>query len=156
MKYITCPFFSTTWVTYGNIFIGWNQISYFVVDFPTHSSENDILFALPSESDNQIIYRFIIYRWIIISISNICLLTTIWMNSEGPHYLTSKSIKYLIIQNKVSIFVKYHPLYALNSLWPSDVLWWQGSRSTLAQVMACCLTAPNHFLNQCWLITSKV
>ena len=23
--------------------------------------------------------------------------------------------------------------------------------STLAQVMACCLTAPSHYLNQCWL-----
>ena len=32
----------------------------------------------------------------------------------------------------------------------------QGSRSTLAQVMACCLTAPSHYLNQCWLIISKV
>ena len=37
----------------------------------------------------------------------------------------------------------------INSLWPSDVIWLQGSRSTLAQVMACCLTAPSHYLNQC-------
>ena len=29
----------------------------------------------------------------------------------------------------------------INSLWP-----------TLVQVMACCLTAPSHNLNQCWLI----
>ena len=36
-----------------------------------------------------------------------------------------------------------------NSLWPSDIIWLQGSRSTLAQVMACCLMAPSHFLNQC-------
>ena len=28
--------------------------------------------------------------------------------------------------------------------------------STLAQVMACCLRAPSHYLNQCWLITSMV
>ena len=28
--------------------------------------------------------------------------------------------------------------------------------STLVQVMACCLTAPSHYLNQCWLIISKV
>ena len=26
--------------------------------------------------------------------------------------------------------------------------------STLAQVMACCLRAPSHYLNQCWLIIS--
>ena len=44
----------------------------------------------------------------------------------------------------------------INSLWPSDVIWGQGSRSTLAQVMACCLTAPSHYLNQCWLMISGV
>ena len=44
----------------------------------------------------------------------------------------------------------------LNSLWPSDAIWWQGSRSTLVQVMACCLTAPSHYQNQCWLIITKV
>ena len=36
------------------------------------------------------------------------------------------------------------------------LFWWQRSGSTLAQVMACCLTAPSHYLNQCWLIISKV
>ena len=30
------------------------------------------------------------------------------------------------------------------------------SGSTLAHVMVCCLTAPSHYLNQCWLIISKV
>ena len=43
-----------------------------------------------------------------------------------------------------------------NSLWPSDAIWRQRSGSILAQVMACCLTAPSHYLNQCWLIISKV
>ena len=28
--------------------------------------------------------------------------------------------------------------------------------STLAQVMTCCLMAPSHYLNQCWLIISEV
>ena len=44
----------------------------------------------------------------------------------------------------------------VNSLWPSDARWWQRSGSTLAQVMAWCLTAPSHYLNQCWLIISEV
>ena len=51
------------------------------------------------------------------------------------------------------------PIYQLkcfNSLWPSHSIWRQGSRSTLVQVMACWLTAPSHYLNQCWLIISKV
>ena len=45
---------------------------------------------------------------------------------------------------------------ARNSLWPSDAIWRHRSGSTLAQVMACCLTAPTHYLNQCWLIISKI
>ena len=41
-------------------------------------------------------------------------------------------------------------------LWPSDATWRLRSESTLAQVMACCLTAPNHYLNQCWLAISMI
>ena len=43
-----------------------------------------------------------------------------------------------------------------NSLGPGDAIWRQRTGSTLAQVMACCLTAPSHYLNQCWLIISKI
>ena len=46
--------------------------------------------------------------------------------------------------------------FMINSLWPSDVIWRHGSRSTLAQVMASCLTAPSHYLNQSWLIIREV
>ena len=45
---------------------------------------------------------------------------------------------------------------SINSLWPSDAIWRQRSGSALAHVMDCCLTAPSHYLNQCWLIISKV
>ena len=41
-------------------------------------------------------------------------------------------------------------------LWTSETLRWHRSGSILVQVMACCLTAPNHYLNQCWLIICKV
>ena len=37
-----------------------------------------------------------------------------------------------------------------------DVIWWQRTGSTLAQVMGCCQTALSHYLNQCWLIISEV
>ena len=37
-----------------------------------------------------------------------------------------------------------------------DTTWRHRSWSTLVQVMACCLTAPNHYLNQCWPIISWV
>ena len=41
-----------------------------------------------------------------------------------------------------------------NSLWPCDTIWWHKSGSLLAQVMGCCLTAPSHYLNQCWHISA--
>ena len=44
----------------------------------------------------------------------------------------------------------------INSLWPRDAIWRQRSGSTLAQVIAWCLTAPSHYLNQCWLIIIEV
>ena len=44
----------------------------------------------------------------------------------------------------------------VNSLWPSDAMWRQRTGSTLAQVTACCLTAPSHYLIQCWLIMNLV
>ena len=46
--------------------------------------------------------------------------------------------------------------WAFDSLRPSDAIWQQWSGSTLAQVIACCLMAPSHYLNQCWLVISKV
>ena len=36
-------------------------------------------------------------------------------------------------------------------LWPFDAIWRHRSGSTLAQSMACCLTAPSHYLYKCWL-----
>ena len=44
----------------------------------------------------------------------------------------------------------------INSLGPSDAIRHWISWSTLVQVMACCLTAPSHYLNQCLLIIIKV
>ena len=43
-----------------------------------------------------------------------------------------------------------------NSLCSGDTIWRHRSESTLAQVMACCFTAPSHHLNQCWLPVSEV
>ena len=47
-------------------------------------------------------------------------------------------------------------LLHINSLGPGDTVWQQIFVSTLAQVMAYCLIAPSHYLNQCWFITSDV
>ena len=43
-----------------------------------------------------------------------------------------------------------------NSLRPIDPIWWHRSEATLAQVIACCLTEPSHFLNRCWIQINEV
>ena len=42
----------------------------------------------------------------------------------------------------------------VNLLWPNDIIWHR-FRSTLAHVMACCLTTSSHHQSQCWIIISK-
>ena len=44
----------------------------------------------------------------------------------------------------------------LNSLPPSDAIWQQIYRPIMAEVMACCLMATSHYLNQCWLTINKI
>ena len=58
-------------------------------------------------------------------------------------------------QEYIQVYVQNFITY-INSLWPSDNIWRHKSGSILAQVIACCLTAPSHYLNQCWLIISNV
>ena len=47
-------------------------------------------------------------------------------------------------------------LLKIIALWANDDICWHISGSPLAQVMAHCLTAPSHHLNQCWLIITEV
>ena len=64
-----------------------------------------------------------------------------------PQLFISAIFTYLVLMRNVPF---------INSLWPNDTIWWQGSRSTLFQVMACCLMAPSHYLNQNIDLSSKV
>ena len=48
-----------------------------------------------------------------------------------------------------------HAPISFNTLWPRHAIWRHRSGPTLAQVMACCLMAPSHYLTQCWLIINK-
>ena len=63
-------------------------------------------------------------------------------------------------KTKISMWINHTPLgrngFYFNSLWPSDTICRHKVGSTLAQAMACCLIAQGHYLNQCWLIMSKV
>ena len=44
----------------------------------------------------------------------------------------------------------------INSLWLSDDIWWHKSCLGLDQEMAWCLTAPSHYLFECWLIFYRI
>ena len=56
--------------------------------------------------------------------------------------------KLIMIVNPISLL--------FNSLWLSNAIRWHESGSTVAQVMACCLTAPSHYQTQRWLIISEI
>ena len=78
-------------------------------------------------------------------------------SQQNPQLLPSPQQlinKFSIISSKGN--TAYMEWVLINSLGPNNAIWWQRSGSTFAQVMACCLTAPSHYLNQCWLIKSKV
>ena len=49
-------------------------------------------------------------------------------------------------------------LSSINLLWPSGAIQWHISGPTLALIMAYCLMASSHYVNQCWLtiITSAM
>ena len=42
-----------------------------------------------------------------------------------------------------------------NFVWSSDAIWRHRSGSIMGQIMAYCLTTPNHYINQCSLIISE-
>ena len=79
------------------------------------------------------------------------LLLKYYGDMDFPDIVVIIIISTIIIRNESRMVIP-----AVNSLRPSDAIWRQWSWTTLAQVMACCLTAPSHYLNQCWLITRGV
>ena len=75
-------------------------------------------------------------------------LWTVWLTNLKTHQ-PEGAMKILI---DMSLKVVIGLASEVNSLWPSDVIWRHRSRLTLVQVMACCLTAPSHYLTQCGMI----
>ena len=68
-------------------------------------------------------------------------------------------INFGMYQNKILLNYSRIPRpiwWPFNSLAPREAIWQHRTWSTLVQVMACCLTAPSHYLNQCWFIISEV
>ena len=76
--------------------------------------------------------------------------------SERPQWTTMKHDNPLVV-----IFVTSASILSTRSMRLFDAqhpvaLWWHRSWSTLAQVMARCLVAPSHYMNQYWLIISGI
>ena len=61
----------------------------------------------------------------------------------------------VVTQCNLTIWPISNNTTGFHSLWCSDTIWWHRSGSTWVQLMACCLMAPSHYLNQCWLISMR-
>ena len=73
------------------------------------------------------------------------------LNHKAAHIMTEKSEQFCINKS----VVKLKGIHAgLDSLRPNDNIWHHGTWPKLIQVMACCLTAPSHYLSQRWLIVN--
>ena len=86
-----------------------------------------------------------------------------WCHQAASHYLSQcwpwSLSPYGFARPQWVLSTKHalsHILFWFNSLGPSDAIWRWRSLSTLVRVTACGLAAPSHYLNQCWLIISKV
>ena len=89
---------------------------------------------------------------VIIILSFIMHRVWLWDVSHGGHsFATHLKIVHHKVKSMGGPIIKWVAGIWLNSLWPNDAIWQQRSGSKLAQVMACCLTAPSHYLNQCGL-----
>ena len=92
--------------------------------------------------------------WLKLDFQKVCQHT--W---EAPYFCNLLNISASTCDMKVWYFlilILWLHVDMINTLRPSDAIWRQWSWTTLAQVMACCLTAPSHYLNQCWLIIRGV
>ena len=73
------------------------------------------------------------------------------------NYLCHFNIKKLLKMQTCFMFTeKKLNVSRVNSLYPRDSIWWYRSGSILTHVMACCLMAPSHYLNQWLHVISEV
>ena len=87
-----------------------------------------------------------------------CTEATYMINQSSQKYAKYGAVRSTTFNSTLQFYniALQYWLYSFNSLGPSDAIWRWRSWSTLVQVMACCLTAPSHYLNLCWLVISKV
>ena len=98
-------------------------------------------------------------EWSTIFNSNSILLR-IWLILEVWQYLNLNSQLFAqYISNIEQLYVMMHfDEFFVESFTDWGLVAWYGDRagSTLTLVMACFLTTPSHYLNQCWLLVSHI
>ena len=76
--------------------------------------------------------------------SLICVLINGWVNNCETGDLSRYRTHYDVTAMYIKVMVhKTSPQIEWTNLWPSDAMWWHRSGTTLAQVMANCLTTPS-------------
>ena len=60
------------------------------------------------------------------------------------------------VNNLETLWYEFQAIGIYQFIGPRVAIWRHRSGSTPGQVMACCLTSPNHYLNQCWVLISGV
>ena len=111
-------------------------------DYHSYNSLWSISSNLPSSTDcfSFDICQFHELVYLILPKYTVCLLNLEVLSLQTVFTHLEWFTEWFMICN--SNLVENRLFAAINSLWPSDAIWRQGSRSTLVQVMACCLTAP--------------
>ena len=98
---------------------------------------------------------WLIINWTITNIINWTLTNKFqWYFIHNTNYLYHCNALENVIGKMAIIIFRFQ---CVNSSWPSDIIWrHRWSKSRLPQVMACCLRASSHYLNQHWFIISEV
>ena len=78
-----------------------------------------------------------------------------WIWMDGMDSVCMLFVCFCLFVNVTNNHIGVCDSFVTSDSWPSDAIWWHRSRLSLAQVMACCLTAPSHYLDQCWLIINE-
>ena len=79
-----------------------------------------------------------------------------WPNGPYMHQRYRSSFVYIVACHLCGSWTSCSRVRGVNSLWPSYTIELHRIESPFVPVMACCLMAPNHYLNQCWFIISNV
>ena len=169
---MTSHYLNQWWLDYQHIYASLclNELTHSQSDFLLSLVTELHLIPLPHcQALWFILYFYKVLQRASITTSSITMWYWIWHNNDNSttniKLWTSKRWPLSCCCKLFGVFLWYFcenllhytvTLYYVNSLWPSDAIWWLGSGSTLAQVMSCCLVAPSHYLNQYWLIITKV